>query len=156
MIPFLPLFDWILKMLVKKTLDVWFNPLSHFYFIWNQSYLCVYSLYHWFFFYCIKFQCIIDFYNFRTYYFYEFGRDNQHVALMTGISSGKVCYYKHFNDITNPSTYTWLGMQWQEYHWSSTFASWPSANREHSHYSDLKYKQQKIHIFWSQIYINPN
>ncbi|KAG4395499.1 hypothetical protein AAZX31_20G217800 [Glycine max] len=44
--------------------------------------------------------------GFTTYYFYEFGRDNQHVALMTGISSGKVCYYKHFNDITNPSTYT--------------------------------------------------
>ncbi|KAG4919811.1 hypothetical protein JHK85_058092 [Glycine max] len=27
--------------------------------------------------------------GFTTYYFYEFGRDNQHVALMTGISSGK-------------------------------------------------------------------
>ncbi|RZB87455.1 hypothetical protein D0Y65_027190 [Glycine soja] len=46
--------------------------------------------------------------GFTTYYFYEFGRDNQHVALMAGVSSGKVCYYKHFKDIniTNPSTYT--------------------------------------------------
>lgn len=107
LIPFLPLFDWVLKILAQPTLDAWINPLSHFYFIWNQ-YINVSTLYAIEFFYCIKFQCIIDYYNFRTYYFYEFGRDNQHVALMAGVSSGKVCYYKHFKDIniTNPSTYT--------------------------------------------------
>ncbi|TKY52190.1 hypothetical protein E2542_SST23710 [Spatholobus suberectus] len=44
--------------------------------------------------------------GFTTYYFYEFGKDEQHVALMTGVSSGKVCYYMHFTDTTNPSTYT--------------------------------------------------
>ena len=31
--------------------------------------------------------------RFRTYYFYEFGRDEQHVALMAAVNSGKVCNY---------------------------------------------------------------
>lgn len=29
---------------------------------------------------------------FRTYYFYEFGRDGQHVALVAAVNSGKVCW----------------------------------------------------------------
>lgn len=62
-------------------------------------------LYNTEFFYCIKFQCSIGFYNFRTYYFYEFGKDEQHVALMTGVNNGRVCYYMHFIDITYPPTY---------------------------------------------------
>jgi len=30
---------------------------------------------------------------FRTYYFYEFSRDEQHVALVAAVNSGKVRYY---------------------------------------------------------------
>lgn len=29
----------------------------------------------------------------RTYYFYEFGRDEQHVALVAAVNSGKVCTF---------------------------------------------------------------
>lgn len=31
--------------------------------------------------------------GFRNYYFYEFGNDQLHIALMAGVSGGKVCCY---------------------------------------------------------------
>ena len=51
------------------------------------------------FFLYIKFQFISGFSNFRTYYFYEFGRDEQRVALVAAVNSGKVCYYVHLSDM---------------------------------------------------------
>jgi len=34
--------------------------------------------------------------NFRTYYFYEFGKDDLHLAVMAGVRGGKVCYYAFY------------------------------------------------------------
>ena len=41
-----------------------------------------------------SFSCLLFMMLNRTYYFYEFGRDDQHVALVAAVSSGKVsnCY----------------------------------------------------------------
>lgn len=44
----------------------------------------------------IKFSYFLILYHdlyFRTYYFYEFGRDEQHAALVAAVNSGKVCCF---------------------------------------------------------------
>ncbi|XP_027107621.1 uncharacterized protein [Coffea arabica] len=42
--------------------------------------------------------------GFRTYYFYEFGRDEQHVALVAAVNSGKITGFNNFlNELNYPA-----------------------------------------------------
>lgn len=53
--------------------------------------LCVFQTF-------FRLKLFLDFICFRTYYFYEFGNDDQHAAIVAAVNSGKVCLLTYYDD----------------------------------------------------------